>query len=74
MKILEKGIVISNIEKARNLHFMEICLPEIAPQIRPGSFVSLLPPPSSGTFLRRPFSVAGIGNKLIKLVDRKSVV
>ena len=70
MKILEKGIVISNIEKARNLHFMEICLPEIAPQIRPGSFVSLLPPASSGTFLRRPFSVAGIGNKLIKLVIR----
>ena len=70
MKILEKGIVISNIEKAKNLHFIEICLPEIAPQIRPGNFVSLLPPSSSGTFLRRPFSVAGVGNKSIKLVIR----
>ena len=70
MKILEKGIVISNIEKAKNLHFMEICLPEIAPQIKPGNFVSLLPPASSGAFLRRPFSVAGVGDKSISLVIR----
>jgi len=70
MKIQEKGIVISNLEKARGLHFMEICLPEISKQIQPGNFLSLLSPASSSAFLRRPFSVAGVGNKSIKLVIR----
>ena len=70
MKIQERGVVISNLEKARGLHFMEIYLPEISNQIKPGNFVSLLPPSSSSAFLRRPFSVAGIGNKSIKLVIR----
>ena len=70
MKILEKGVVISNFEKARNLHFMEIYLPKISAQIKPGNFVSILPPAESGSFLRRPFSVAGTGEKSIKLVIR----
>ena len=70
MKIQERGVVVSNLEKARGLHFMEIYLPEISYQIKPGNFVSLLPPSSSSAFLRRPFSVAGIGNKSIKLVIR----
>ena len=70
MKILEKGIVVSNLEKARNLHFMEIRVPKISGLVKPGNFVSLLPPASSGAFLRRPFSVAGTGNESLKLVIR----
>ena len=70
MKILEKGVVISNIEETKNLHFLEIRVPKIAAQLKPGNFVSLLPPVFSGAFLRRPFSVAGIGDKSIKLVIR----
>ena len=70
MKILEKGIVISNFEKAKNLHFMELCVPKISAQIKPGNFVSLLPPSSLGVFLRRPFSVAGVNNENLRLVIR----
>ena len=70
MKILEKGIVISNLELAKNLHFMEIRVPEISAQIKPGNFVSLLPPVSSGAFLRRPFSVAGVQDGILKFVIR----
>lgn len=70
MKIQEKGIVVSNIEKAKNLYFMEIRVPDISACIKPGNFVSLLPPASSGAFLRRPFSVAGTGRESIKLVIR----
>ena len=70
MKILEKGVVISNLEVAKNLHFMEIRVPKISAQIKPGNFVSLLPPASSGAFLRRPFSVAGVHDGVLKLVIR----
>ena len=70
MKILEKGVVISNLELAKNLHFMEIRVPKISAQIKPGNFVSLLPPVSSGVFLRRPFSVAGVHDGVLKLVIR----
>ena len=70
MKILEKGVVVSNLEKAKNLHFMEIRVPKISDQIKPGNFVSLLSPASSGVFLRRPFSVAGTHNGAIQLVIR----
>ena len=70
MKIQEKGVVISNQEVACNLHFMEIQVPKISAQIKPGNFVSLLPPASSGTFLRRPFSVAGVHDRALQLVIR----
>ena len=70
MKILEKGVVISNLELAKNLHFMEIRVPKISAQIKPGNFVSLLPPASSGAFLRRPFSVAGVHDDVLKFVIR----
>ena len=70
MKILEKGIVASNFEEAKNLHFMEIRAPKISAQIKPGNFISLLPPASSGVFLRRPFSVAGVNGDVLKLVIR----
>ncbi len=70
MKIQEKGVVVSNLEVVKNLHFMEISLPEISKDIKPGNFVSLLPPSSSGAFLRRPFSVAGVNGNTIKLVIR----
>ena len=70
MKIQEKGVVISNREVACNLHFMEIQVPKISAQIKPGNFVSLLPPASSGVFLRRPFSVAGVHDEILQLVIR----
>lgn len=70
MKIQEKGVVVSNIEAARNLHFLEVRVPEITAQIVPGNFVSLLPPASSGVFLRRPFSVAGVHDGTLQLVIR----
>ena len=70
MKVQENGKVVSNTGVAFNLHFIEIKVPKISTQIKPGNFVSLLPPASSSTFLRRPFSVAGVGNKSIKLVIR----
>ena len=70
MKIQEKGVVVSNIEAARDLHFLEIHVPEITAQIVPGNFVSLLPPASSGVFLRRPFSVAGVHDGALQLVIR----
>ena len=70
MKIQEKGVVVSNIEAARSLHFLEIRAPEITAQIVPGNFVSLLPPSSSGVFLRRPFSVAGVHDGVLQLVIR----
>ena len=70
MKIQEKGVVVSNVESARNLHFMEIYVPKITAQILPGNFISLLPPSSSGVFLRRPFSVAGVHDGALQLVIR----
>ena len=70
MKIQEKGVVVSNIEAARNLHFLEICVPKITAQILPGNFISLLPLSSSGVFLRRPFSVAGVHDGALQLVIR----
>ena len=70
MKIQEKGVVVSNVESARNLHFMEIYVPKITAQILPGNFISLLPPSSSGVFLRRPFSVSGVHDGALQLVIR----
>lgn len=70
MKVLEKGVVASNFEEAKNLHFMEIRVPKISAQLKPGNFVSILPPASSGAFLRRPFSVAGVNGGALKLVIR----
>ena len=67
MKIQEKGVVVSNVESARNIHFMEIYVPKITAQILPGNFISLLPPSSSGVFLRRPFSVAGVHDGALQL-------
>jgi len=70
MRIQEKGVVVSNIEVAKNLHFIEVLLPWIAQSIKPGCFVSLLPPAGSGAFLRRPFSTAGSNGKSLKFIIR----
>ena len=70
MKVQENGKVVSNTGVALNLHFIEIKVPKISTQIKPGNFVSLLPPSSSGAFLRRPFSVAGVQDGSLKLVIR----
>ena len=70
MKVQENGKVVSNTGVALNLHFIEIKVPKISPQMKPGNFVSLLPPSSSGAFLRRPFSVAGVQDGSLKLVIR----
>lgn len=68
MKKQELGTVISNIQTAKNLHFIKIEVPEIAPMLRPGNFISILPPVQSGTFIRRPFSVADVSGSIIMLV------
>lgn len=68
MKKQELGTVISNIQAAKNLHFIKIRIPEIAPLLRPGNFISILPPAQSGAFLRRPFSVADVSGDTITLV------
>ena len=68
MRIQEKGVVVSNTEAARNLHFIEVLLPQIAQLIKPGNFVSFLSPAQSGAFLRRPFSTAGSNGKSLKFI------
>lgn len=72
MKKIEKGIVISNVKAAEDLHFIEIQLPEISKIIKPGNFVSFLPLSKSSAFLRRPFSAAGAYNKIVKFIIKKT--
>ena len=70
MKSIETGrlIIVENIAAANNLFYLKIKIGKNAGNFAPGNFVSILPPASSGRFLRRPFSVAGISDDSIELI------
>jgi len=68
MKRVEKGRITAAELIAENLVYLKINMPCIAGDALPGNFVSLLPPASSGKYLRRPFSIAGTGDESIELV------
>lgn len=68
--IIESAVVEEKLELARNLVMLTLNAPQIAPQIAPGQFVSVLPPVASGAYLRRPFSVAGAKGTSLQLLIR----
>ena len=72
MKRIETGklTVIKNI--ADGLAYLKIEIGKNAEKFAPGNFVSLLPPASSGRYLRRPFSVAGIADESIELIIKNT--
>jgi dihydroorotate dehydrogenase electron transfer subunit len=66
--INEPGILERCEEIAENLVWLTIAAPNIAPQTRPGQFVTVLPPQGSRGLLRRPFSIAGTNGDLLHLL------
>ena len=66
--IIEKGTLAAVKEIGENLYYLRVKLPVISEKIKPGNFISILPPPESGKFIRRPFSVAGTVSGCVELV------
>ncbi len=66
--IMEKGTLSAVKEIGENLYYLKVNLPLIAGKIKPGNFISILPPPESGRYIRRPFSVAGTVSGCVELV------
>ncbi|MCL2705338.1 MAG: FAD-binding oxidoreductase [Spirochaetaceae bacterium] len=68
MKKIETGklLIVKNI--AANLAYLKIKIEGNGENYAPGNFVTILPPISSGRYLRRPFSVAGNSDGSIELI------
>ncbi len=68
MKKIETGRLITVKQIAAGLAYLKIKIGKNAQNFMPGNFVTILPPASSGKYLRRPFSVAGILEDSIELI------
>ena len=68
MKRIETGRLIAVKNIAAGLAYLKIKIKENTENFAPGNFVTILPPVSSGRYLRRPFSVAGISDNSIELI------
>ncbi|MDX9800022.1 MAG: FAD-binding oxidoreductase [Spirochaetia bacterium] len=69
---MEKGILETVKTIGENLYYLKINLPLIAGEINPGNFISILPPPDSGKYIRRPFSAAGAEQGEVELIIKNT--
>ncbi|MCL2295096.1 MAG: FAD-binding oxidoreductase [Spirochaetes bacterium] len=68
MKKIETGKLYILEDIATDLAYLKIKIGKNAQNYVPGNFVTILPPVSSGRYLRRPFSLAGNSDDSIELI------